>query len=74
MVQSIQSTTLPPTVGQQIFAIGSAVAGGIGGIIVARKFADLQEVPAKYVVAATLISALFTVGAALYLANKSLEF
>ncbi|MFO7712128.1 MAG: hypothetical protein R6V51_02810 [Dehalococcoidia bacterium] len=73
MTQRIQATTLPPTVGQQIFAIGSAVAGGVAGIIVARKFADLQEVPTNYVLAATLISSVFTVGAALYLVNKSTE-
>lgn len=73
MRQTIQSTTLPPTVGQQVFTIGSAVAGGLAGIIVARKFADVETVPTNYVVAATVVSALFTLGAAAYLANKVTE-
>lgn len=73
MRQTIQSTMLPPTVGQQIFTIGSAVAGGLAGIIVARKFADLEAVPMNYVLAATIVSVVFTVGAAVYLANKSTE-
>lgn len=73
MIQTLQSSMLPPTVGQQIFTIGSAVAGGLAGIIVARKFADVEEVPINYVLAATVISAVFTVGAAVYLARKATE-
>jgi hypothetical protein len=61
---------VPPTVAQQIFTIGSAIAGGLAGIVVARKFAKVQDVPTSQVAGATLISVLFTLGAGLYLAKQ----
>jgi len=64
------SGTLRPTIGQQIFTIGSAVAGGLAGIIVANEFSQVEEVPTNQVVFATAISVIFTVVAAMYLAKQ----
>lgn len=58
-----------PTVAQQIFVIGSAVAGILGGIVLANKLAKVPNVSMKQVVGATAISIIFTFGAALTLAN-----
>lgn len=64
---------IPPTVAQQIFTIGSALAGGAAGILLARRFVGVEYVPMKHVAAATIISIVFTLGAGLYLAKKVRE-
>lgn len=64
---------VPPTVAQQIFTIGSAIAGGFAGIIVAREFVGVKDVPLSLVAGATIVSVLFTLGAGLYLARKVRE-
>lgn len=64
---------LAPTVAQQIFTIGSAVAGGIAGLVLAREFAGLDRVPSSMVFGATIVSVFFTVGAGLYLAKEAKE-
>lgn len=61
---------LPPTVAQQVFVIGSALAGGAAGILLSRELAKVTDVPVNQVAAATFISALFTFGAAAYLARS----
>jgi len=57
---------------QQIFTIGSAIAGGAAGLVLARSLSKASSVSTDKVMGATLISILFTVGAALVLA-KSVE-
>lgn len=64
------SSTVRPTIGQQIFTIGSAIAGGLAGMIVAREFSQVEEVPTNQVIFATAISVIFTVAAAVYLAKQ----
>jgi len=59
--------TVPAPVAQQVFVIGSGIAGGVAGFILAREFVGAEEVPLSHVVAATTVSAIFTFGAALIL-------
>jgi heterodisulfide reductase subunit A-like polyferredoxin len=61
---------VPPTVAQQVFVIGSGVAGGAAGLFLAKELTDVKDVPVPPVVVATLVSILFTFGAALYLAKN----
>lgn len=64
---------VPPTVALQAFTIGSALAGGLTGIILARELAGVEDVPVPLVAGATIVSILFTLGAGLYLAKKVRE-
>lgn len=66
------SGEVAPPVAQQIFTIGSAIAGGVAGFVLANSLSKAEVVPTDKVLGATLISALFTLGAALVLA-KSVE-
>lgn len=68
MVGSIRVTQLmAPTVAQQLFTIGSGIAGGLAGMVMARGLVGRTSVPTNYVIGATLVSALFTFGAAFLL-------
>lgn len=58
---------LAPTVAQQLFTIGSGIAGGLAGMVMARGLVGRTSVPTSYVVGATVVSALFTFGAAFLL-------
>ena len=60
---------VPSTVAQQIFTIGSAIAGGLGGFLLAKRLAKVPDVSFPLVAGTTIISALATFGAALYLAG-----
>jgi len=64
---------VPPTIAQQVFTIGSAIAGGLAGMVLARELADVENVPVSLVAGTTIVSALFTIGAGLYLAKKVRE-
>lgn len=61
---------VPPTVAQQIFVIGSGVAGGLAGVHLARELAKVKDVPMAPLVIATLASIFFTFGAAVYLTRN----
>ena len=63
MIPSI-TDQMPPTVAQQVFAIGSGVAGGLAGMYMARGLVGRTSVPGSWVIGATIISALFTFGSA----------
>jgi len=65
------SGTLPSTMAQQFFVIGSALAGGLAGILISRELAKVQDVPLPLVVGTTIVSAIFTLGAGIYLAQKA---
>jgi hypothetical protein len=67
------SYNLTPTMAQQIFVIGSGIAGGVAGICIARGFAGVKNVPGYLVALATIVSFAFTLGAGLYLAEKAKE-
>jgi len=57
----------------QAFTIGSALAGGLAGIILSRELAGVQDVPVPLLAGATIVSVFFTLGAGLYLAKKVRE-
>lgn len=59
------------TVAQQMFVVGSGIAGGVAGYLIAKEFADIEDVPTTLVLGTTLISVLFTVAAGIYLARKA---
>lgn len=65
------SGTLPSTMAQQFFVIGSALAGGLAGIVISRELAKVQQVPLSLVVTTTLVSAIFTLGAGIHLARHA---
>ena len=56
-----------PTVAQQIFTVGSAVAGGLAGFLLAKKLAKVPDVSMRLVAGTTIISIIATFGAAVYL-------
>lgn len=58
---------VPPTVAQQIFVIGSGIAGGLAGFHLAQKWAKVESVPTGPLVIATLVSIFFTLGSAVLL-------
>jgi len=59
------------TVAQQIFVIGSGIAGGLAGFALAKEFAGIKDVPFRNVAGATLVSVLFTLGAGILLARST---
>jgi|GEM_PF-2553785 len=69
-IQPIRGTIAPP-LAQQIFTIGSAAAGAVGGMLLAKEFAGKPEVRTSHVVGATLISGIITFGAAMYLGKMA---
>jgi hypothetical protein len=65
--------TVSPTIAQQMFVIGSGIAGGLGGIVLARKFTNVREVKVPVVAVATLVSIVATVGTAVWLSRSAEE-
>jgi hypothetical protein len=74
MIRAIEtsSQTVPPTIAQQVFVIGSGIAGGVAGFILASKLSGVQDVPVPLVAVTTLVSVIFTIGAGMYLAEKTI--
>lgn len=66
----VQESLIPVTEAQQMFVIGSGIAGGVAGWLVAKGFTGIDRVPVSTVVATTVVSVLFTVGAAVVLVKK----
>jgi len=60
---------VPPAVAGQVFTIGSGVAGLLAGSVLAKELSNVKEVKASDLAVATLISALFTFGAAIMLSR-----
>jgi len=58
---------VPPTVAQQVFILGSGIAGGLAGFLLARHLAKVEDVSMPLVFGTTLVSVVATFGAALYL-------
>lgn len=58
-----------PTFAQQIFVIGSGVAGGLAGFLLAKHLSKVPDVSFPLVAGTTLVSMLATFGAAVYLAR-----
>jgi hypothetical protein len=74
MVRIIEAPSrVPPTVAQQFFVIGSGLAGGLAGILLARNLTTVKDVSVSDVIIATIISAVFTLGAGIYLGRKARE-
>lgn len=63
--------TVAPTVAQQMFVVGSGIAGGVAGYLIAKEFSGIESVSLPLVVGTTVVSVLFTVGAGIYLARKA---
>lgn len=64
---------MAPTIAQQIFVLGSGIAGGLAGFALAKGFSGVKDVSTPLVVATTVVSVFCTLGAGLYLANKAKE-
>lgn len=74
MVAQIEApSTLAPGVAQQIFVIGSGVAGALTGLVIAKGFVGVKNIPTPLVVATTVVSVVATVGAGVYLAKRAKE-
>ena len=74
MIQvSITPATLAPTVGQQFFVIGSGIAAGIAGLILAKELVGVTRIPTSAVIFATGFSAFALLGAGVYIAKKAKE-
>jgi heterodisulfide reductase subunit A-like polyferredoxin len=74
MVQGFEAPSrVAPTIAQQIFVIGSGIAGGAAGLALAKGLAKVKEVPTSLVVGATIVSVIFTLGAGIYIAEKAKE-
>ena len=56
-----------PTVAQQVFILGSGIAGGLAGFLLAKHLAKVPDVSLPLVAGTTLVSIVATFGAALYL-------
>lgn len=68
MIQVIEAPgRIAPTVAQQVFVIGSGIAGGLGGFLLAKHLAKVPDVSFPLVAGTTLVSILATIGAAYYL-------
>jgi len=61
---------VPPTVAQQVFVIGSGIAGGAAGFYLAKELSEFEDVPVPPLAIATILSVFFTFGAAIYLVKK----
>ena len=73
MAQIIEAPPyVDPPIAQQIFTIGSAIAGGLAGLVLARSLSNVEKVPMAPLVGATVVSAIFTFGAAILL-TRGLE-
>ena len=62
---------VPATIAQQVFVIGSGIAGGLAGFTLAQKFSKVHDVPVAPLAIATLVSIAFTFGAAVWLGNRT---
>lgn len=74
MIRRVEDSTeavVPTTIAQQVFVIGSGIAGGLAGFIIAKELSGVEDVPVSLVAGVTLISALATLGAGIYLAQKA---
>ena len=64
---------MAPTIAQQIFVLGSGIAGGLAGFALAKGFSGVKDVSTPLVVGTTIISVICTLAAGLYLSDKSKE-
>lgn len=55
-------TALTPTLAQQVYVIGSGIAGGLAGFILAARLAGARSVPIPSLLLATLVSGAATFG------------
>lgn len=71
MVRVLEAPSrVPPTVAQQVFVIGSGIAGGAAGFFLAKELSKVEDVPVPPLAIATIISVAFTFGAAYYLVRN----
>lgn len=67
MVKIIEDGRVAPTVAQQVFILGSGIAGGLAGFLLARHLSKVKDVSLPLVAGTTIVSVVATFGAALYL-------
>lgn len=72
-MNQVYEDTLPSNIAQQVFVLGSGLAGAAAGMVLARSFSGVAAVPKSTVIGATIVSVVFTLGAGLYLAKKAKE-
>lgn len=72
-MRQLYEDTLPSNIAQQIFVLGSGLAGAAAGMILAKSFSGVSEIPRSTVIGTTIVSIVFTLGAGLYLAKKAEE-
>jgi hypothetical protein len=65
------SSNMAPSLAQQTFVIGSAVAGILGGLFLAQRLSKVSSVPTPAIALATLVSGAATFGAAVWLAKSA---
>lgn len=58
-----------PTVAQQVFLVGSGIASGLAGFLLAKHLSKVPDVSFPLVAGTTFVSILATFGAAVYLAK-----
>ena len=66
-VSEVVPGRVAPTVAQQVFILGSGIAGGLAGFLLARHLSKVKDVSVPLVAGTTLVSVAATFGAALYL-------
>lgn len=63
---------IPASIGQQVFVISSALAGGLAGLMLASRLANTREVSTRAIVLASSISAVATIGS-VFIITSTLE-
>lgn len=63
--------SISPTVAQQVFTVGSGVAGGLAGFVLASQLSDVEDVPVSGLAVGTIVSFIATFGAAFLITSAA---
>ncbi len=67
------SIIIPASIGQQIFAITSGVAGGLAGLVLATRLSNATTLKAQGVLLASLVTAVATFSVVYMIAEGNVE-